>query len=265
MEKEKKEIKISLWTFYVLVAAIVVLVGAVVIGALNVQKQQNNKQNGETIGNNEQGQQQVADVDKVEQLNVNSELVQKLYSYVSYIEPRTEMGFYRNEKMTESNLDEDLKLLTVLYELLEEKKYTIVKESDLRLEQYTVQEGDYGYYTVLDIGESYWYDYEMEQYVKQEPQTISVIGDVYEFNMNRIQEKAKLIFNENLDIQKHSIDLLGEVWVYDEGMYKLVQVPGGGGFLYTDISDLVKAESIGNSKNGGVSRQRSDNKKCNEA
>ena len=45
MEKEKKEIKISLWTFYVLVAAIVVLVGAVVIGGMGVARKNQLPQN----------------------------------------------------------------------------------------------------------------------------------------------------------------------------------------------------------------------------
>lgn len=35
---EKKEIKISLWTFYVLLAAIVVLVGAVIIGTMGIDR-----------------------------------------------------------------------------------------------------------------------------------------------------------------------------------------------------------------------------------
>lgn len=114
MEKEKKEIKISLWTFYVLVAAIVVLIGAVVIGALNVQKQQNNKQNGETVGNNEQGQQQVADVDKIEQLNVNSELVQELYNYVGETSDYYSLSMYQTEKTNNKNIPNKTKLLTAI-------------------------------------------------------------------------------------------------------------------------------------------------------
>ena len=36
MEKEKKEIKISLWTFYVLMTAMVLLITALIIGGLKL-------------------------------------------------------------------------------------------------------------------------------------------------------------------------------------------------------------------------------------
>ena len=53
MEKEKKEIKISLWTFYVLMAGIVVLIAGVIIGGLNVARQESNKQQADNLGSAE--------------------------------------------------------------------------------------------------------------------------------------------------------------------------------------------------------------------
>lgn len=238
MEKEKKEIKISLWSFYVLLASIVVLVGAVIVGGLSVVRQENNKQQGENLEN-----QQVAENDKVQQLNVNSELVQKLYGYVSNTETINQLGFYRDDKMTVSNLEEEIKLLTVLHALIEEKNYNIVKLESLRKEK-SVEFDDYEYY-VLDVDESYWFDYETEQYVKQPAQTINVNGDIYEFDINIIQAKAKMIFNETINIQKHSITLLAEFFVYDDGMYKLVPVEGGGDYPYGDETRILKAETKG--------------------
>ncbi len=45
-KKEKKEIKISLWTFYVLVASVIILLAATIFGWLQVAKQNlNNNEN----------------------------------------------------------------------------------------------------------------------------------------------------------------------------------------------------------------------------
>lgn len=47
MEKEKKQIKISLWAFYVLMAGIVILIGAVIIGGIGIKKQMDNLEQGQ--------------------------------------------------------------------------------------------------------------------------------------------------------------------------------------------------------------------------
>lgn len=47
MEKEKKQIKITLWTFYVLVAGIVILIGAIIIGGMNVKKKMDSLEQGQ--------------------------------------------------------------------------------------------------------------------------------------------------------------------------------------------------------------------------
>ncbi len=42
-KKEKKEIKINLWTFYVLVASVIILLAATVLGWMQVAKQNQNE------------------------------------------------------------------------------------------------------------------------------------------------------------------------------------------------------------------------------
>lgn len=44
-KKERKEIKINLWTFYVLVASVVILLAATVLGWMQVAKQNDNSEN----------------------------------------------------------------------------------------------------------------------------------------------------------------------------------------------------------------------------
>lgn len=43
IKKEKKEIKINLWTFYVLVASVIILLAATVLGWMQVAKQNQNE------------------------------------------------------------------------------------------------------------------------------------------------------------------------------------------------------------------------------
>ena len=43
IKKKKKEIKINLWTFYVLVASVIILLAATVLGWMQVAKQNQNE------------------------------------------------------------------------------------------------------------------------------------------------------------------------------------------------------------------------------
>ena len=75
MEKEKKQIKISLWTFYVLVAGIVILIGAIVIGGMNVKKKMDSLEQVQEILSNKVVQEEnhgtVGVPDKVENVSKN--------------------------------------------------------------------------------------------------------------------------------------------------------------------------------------------------
>lgn len=75
MEKEKKQIKISLWTFYVLVAGIVILIGAIIIGGMNVKKKMDSLEQGQASLTNKVVQEEkngtVETPDKVENVSKN--------------------------------------------------------------------------------------------------------------------------------------------------------------------------------------------------
>ena len=68
MEKEKKQIKISLWTFYVLVAGIVILIGAVIIGGMNIKKKMDSLEQGNLASQieNEKNNEKTENTDKAE-------------------------------------------------------------------------------------------------------------------------------------------------------------------------------------------------------
>ena len=76
MEKEKKQIKISLWTFYVLVAGIVILIGAIIIGGMNVKKKMDSLEQGQASLTNKVVQEEkngtVETPDKVENVSKNN-------------------------------------------------------------------------------------------------------------------------------------------------------------------------------------------------
>ena len=66
MEKEKKQIKISLWAFYVLMAGIVILIGAVIIGGIGIKKQMNNLEQGQVSLTNQVTPEQNNEISKVQ-------------------------------------------------------------------------------------------------------------------------------------------------------------------------------------------------------
>ena len=68
MEKEKKQIKISLWTFYVLVAGIVILICAVIIGGMNIKKKMDSLEQGNLASQieNEKNNEKTENTDKAE-------------------------------------------------------------------------------------------------------------------------------------------------------------------------------------------------------
>ncbi len=223
--KEKKEIKISLWTFYVLIAAMVLLIGAVVMGWLKVEEKSNTPQ---TMTQNEQQQNTQVAGNKNEELNVDSELVQKLYSYIrfKYFMPGGEFSIrdvngnhkeasypvilmYR-EKTSINNLDEDLKLLSACSALFDEKEYTVRKEKNKE-----------------DLADE----------------------NIYVFSIDSIQNKSRTMYNSTINISKNSFS-----WTDSDAIeynpqtnsYEYVQYISGGGTSYFDEFKLIKAEKNNN-------------------
>ena len=110
MEKEKKEIKISLWTFYVLMAGIVVLIAGVIIGGLNVARQ--NAEFSGTI---------------FEFGNEREVVYNKKYAFIAdklwhniYLEPDSDhrTSFEHEEKLTLANIDNQTKLEVAIHKII---------------------------------------------------------------------------------------------------------------------------------------------------
>lgn len=109
MEKEKKQIKISLWTFYVLVAGIVILIGAIIIGGMNVKKKMDNLEQGQASLANKVVQEEKNETaetpDKVENVSKNDANVE---------EKETEQdGILEEQSKNENTKDESLKEVTL--------------------------------------------------------------------------------------------------------------------------------------------------------
>ena len=88
---EKKEIKISLGTFVCLIIIAILVVAVIMMGMYIIENNKVTNNDGLASNNKQQG----VNANKVEQLNVNSELVQKLYSYVNNTEPDRQLVICR--------------------------------------------------------------------------------------------------------------------------------------------------------------------------
>ena len=221
--KEKKEIRITLGTFIVGIIAIILLILVAIMGMyIATMDKKEIQQNTTTTANNNN-------------LDINSELVKKLYSYVDYtfwanLNADTVNDFskimYVNGKSTIDTISNDTKLLTVIARMLETGEYTIIKEETLP----QVYEEDYGtsLYEYKINDDSYWYNYENKRWEKSkgfdasDESNIVVDDDIKIFNIEAIQKTAKEIFNEELKIEKHSYTFLGEALIYDDDEYKLI-------------------------------------------
>lgn len=119
MEKEKKEIKISLWTFYVLVAAVVVLIGVVIIGGFNSIKKEQQVDN-TIIENNEQ---------IIEKNDTQQVLLNKMQKIKKEMEVSEETIYSTYDEGAIKGIQKDLEWM---YSRLENENNTIIltKEND---------------------------------------------------------------------------------------------------------------------------------------
>lgn len=222
---EKKHIKISLGTFIVSIIA-VILVAIIVVMGMHILNQNKVIEKSKVVTENKEkeSQEEKANNNKVEELDINSELVKKLYAYVNskYFMPNGEFMikngdnakeafpvklFYR-ENVTAQNLEDDLKILSVCSALYDEKVYTIRKA-----------EGD------EDLANE----------------------NIYVFSVENIQKKAKEMFNTVININKNSyIWTDGDHIDYNEGTnsYEYAQYISGGMSNYFDDFKLIKAEKM---------------------
>ena len=246
---EKKEIKISLTTFIVGIIAIVLLVLCVGMG-IYISKIDKNQTNNPSTANI-QNKTSTIDENNAEELDVNSELVQKLYSYMSdsegyiMISAYDDSMMYVNGKSTIDTISNDVKLLTVITRMLQTKEYTEIKANTFPQVYYYDNEG-YGLYDFKITSKSYWYNYETKKwelnYFWEAGDSVAIDQDVKIFNVNNIQKVAKEIFNEELKIEKHSYQFLEQALIYDNGEYKLISYEGGGDMGCYFERKIIKAE-----------------------
>ena len=248
---EKKEIKISLTTFIVGIIAIVLLILVIEMG-MYIATQNNKKQTKPEIPDNEKVENVVnkvqEDNEKIEELDVNSEIVQELYSYIKNKWPmdvivnttgQANSIIYTTGQTTIDTISNDTKLMAVIYRIIQNKDYVLENINNL------VYNNEYDGYELDMNNISYWYDDENDNWVEKvgfNGESKAYVYSIETISNEKIQKVAREIFNTTIQIEKHSYDFLGEAVVYDNGNYKILEYPGGGGTLFDTDHKIIKAE-----------------------
>lgn len=203
------EKKVSLGT---VICIIIIFILIFALGAMYVYynytpKQNNNIENEKmNVDNNNQ------DVQAITALDINSQLVENLYKYILKFNYYDEILVYQADKVTEENLENQIKLLTA-FENLDESEAEKVKTTD--------------YTGVVDEdGNSYKYLYKKET----------------------IEQKVKEIFGADATvIHENCSPHDGYNRIYENGIYTCYDYAGGGDVPWSESkSQLVKAETDGN-------------------
>lgn len=220
--EEKKVIKISLSTFFLIIAIIAIIVMGVFIYKLNNEKSTeieksaelqekvnilNNTVNSlqskintvsETISNDK--------ATNIVNLDINGDQVQALYKYIMKINDGQEELVYRTNKVTEKQLNNRLKLNTIFKNLTEQQADEIKTLKDSN-------------------GNSVTHRY---------------------FNKDTVENMAKKIFGNDVTITHEGIIIdLGEDIDYNNGRYDRYFYQGGGRTPWENSTfKLIKAEQI---------------------
>ena len=208
-----KERKITLGT---LLCVIIIFVLIMALGAMYVYYNFTPKENHSNLGNVPSSENINNEIENKEpvitELDIDSELAKKLYKYILKFNYYDETLVYQDEKVTYSNVDNKLKLLTT-FENLDESQAEKVKATE-----YTgVEEED---------GNSYKYIYTKET----------------------VEEKLKEIFGKNATVEHENCSPHdGYNRLYENGTYTCYEYAGGGDVPWSSsVSNLVKAETVGN-------------------
>ena len=217
MEDKKEPIKIRLSTA-ILVFIIFILIVAIIgiIMYYNGNKKQNNTNTNfinDAINNisseSNMNETNITNVQKTEELDINSKLVQKLYNYILKDNDCVETIAYQSQKTTRENLENQVKIMTI-FENIEDSEADSTKKETL----------DYGAVLIH-----------------------------YYFKKETIENKAKEIFGNDIVIIHESISNLKSMYdvAYNNGTYEKTDIlQGGGGFLWEDSTEkLIKAEKNG--------------------
>ena len=255
---EKKEIKISLTTFIVGIIAIVLLILVIVMG-MYIATGNNKGQTKTEMPDNEKVENVANNVQennkKAELLDTSSELVQELYNCVisEWSNLNADMVgdfdtiMYVNGKSTRDTISNDTKLLTVIEKMIRTQEYTVIKQETLpQISDMSWGENTYEY-RISDY--SYWYNYDSKKWEYKNTveswdgtNEMVVADDIKVFDIETIQKIAKEIFNEELKMEKHSYNFLGEALIYDKGEYRLITYEGGGGTAWYCYNSIIRAE-----------------------
>lgn len=214
--EEKQGIKINLSTFFLILALIVIVIMGKFIYKLYYDNQKsansieelNNKitnLESSIAPNNVPAKVEEKDTNKLENLNIESDLVKKLYNYVAEFSYYDELIVYQSEIVSEKNMSNSLKLLTIFNNLK--------KEDATRIE----------------------YQYENEYIPKRE----HVI-----YSKDIIQDKAKEIFGANVNIEHQNASPYdGHSIIYKNNEYDSFDYEGGGVVPWeSSIRFLISAE-----------------------
>lgn len=143
----------------------------------------------------------------IKKIDINSSEVQQLYKYIMKVNPSQEELVYRNTKVTEKDLNNQLKLATVFENITRNDASKIKNVTD-----------SYG----------------------------STTEHVY-YSKNTIENMTKKIFGNTASIKHETYEgLLAQAKEYKNGEYDCYEYQGGGGYLWIlSCSDLINAEQNG--------------------
>lgn len=234
---EKEPIKISLKLFIVVVLSVIALIVAVVYGWVNAIKVRE-------IRADIDNQNLIAQKATPQQIDMNSDLVKKLYSYITFentpkADPGTAMSVYR-EKITNDTLENDLKIILACKALIEDKKYETIKKDDLDARTLKGIECK-----VIKIGENYIYDILEKKYIKNTDELYRVESDICVLKTDKVKEKAKEMFNTDINIEKHSYEGANDCLMYDGDTYKFFKTNLDQNSFWKEESSLIKAAKCG--------------------
>ena len=200
MEKQPLKIKFSI-AITLIIIFILIIAGIIYYG---VTRETENT-NSENVTNNENTN--TLKQPKVTSLDIESEEVKNLYKYIMKINTNQEELVYRSTKVTEKDLNNQLKLMTI---------FENVDESDAsEIKMLTDENG---------------YEVEHTYYTKE-----------------TIEEVAKKVFGDDVTITHESCEsFFASARDYKDGVYDCYEYEGGGGVLWeASTSKLISAEQSG--------------------
>jgi len=210
--EEKKERKVRISTVIFILVILVLVLGIVGMwyyynNIANVSKD-NEKP---PLSDNKSTIEDDTEVSEIKALNINDKIVTELYDSIVKINYYEETLVYQKNKVTLSNIDNQLKLLTIFQNLKEEDGQKV------KATEYTG--------VIEDDGNSYKYLYTKET----------------------VEEKAKEIFGQTATVRHEDCSPWdGYSRIYENGVYTCFAYAGGGDVPWSmSIAFLLKAESEG--------------------